>query len=203
MNDNKELAIFRRTLKNKQYVDNQNMKDLETNYKKLYENFRLDMISLLSKQKDKQNKEREDLTKFINTKKQSREELEIINMTKRLAEKQQIENDQISDIFKEKKNLFKQKRDELDLLNSKMLERHANENKTLLKRMDDVANHQNNERNDINLTKRDMKARQKAELNEKNDMSYQQTKRMESEELYSKLIQTKQDWKKNDILLDK
>jgi len=203
MADNKELHQLSKTLKQKQNSDIIHMQSLETNYKKLYENFRADMLSLLSKQKDKQAKEREALTKLINTKKQSREELEVSNMTKRLAEKQQKENDQIEDIFKEKKNSFKQNRDELDLLKYNMLERHANEIQTLQKRMGDVENHQNIETNDLNRTRREMKARQKAELNEKNDMSYQQTKRIESEELYSKLIQTKQDWKKKDILLDK
>jgi len=107
------------------------------------------MINLLSKQKDKQLKEKEALNKLISTKKQPREQEEVANMTKKLAEKQQKENDQIEDIFNEKKSLFKQKRGELDLLNSKMLERHANEVKTLQKRMDDVSTHQRNEIEDL------------------------------------------------------
>lgn len=56
---------------------------------------------------------------------------------------------------------------------------------------------------DLYDLKKEHTNRKRHENNEMRQMNHIQTKRMQSEDFYSKLMQTKLDWKKKDILLDK
>jgi hypothetical protein len=62
---------------------------------------------------------------------------------------------------------------------------------------------QRSELADLDDLKKEHTNRKRHENNEMRQMNHIQTKRMQSEDFYSRLMQTKLDWKKKDILHDK